>query len=390
MAATLVGALPHSLNPLSQSFPIPAPVATSPTFPISRQIHVPIDLSKFKTNSSVNLLSPKYDKSPPLGNVLKTPPDISVDLPKVPQRQQLLGIGTVVRADSPKHVELETQVSDLMDMLPSAPPKIPSVSLEPSGLVPGPTPISTVNNAKKIEDAKERANYRVKFSILRDAYPQMNIPEPEENQGIEEVKAMYQQYVKRIHIDSSVEQNKVYLLVLWLVIELVGAKYLNLPIIGYTASQEKYMNKYRMLLIELGERSYAASLGEAWPVEVRILTMAVINGVIFLLVQLVAKKLGGEANPEMASKLAGMVDEFLMKNKGTDVLRKANEATVDNPPPETTTNDTGVFGGIGNIISGIASAMSGQKGTAPAPAPQMRRPAPFGARRRGAAVTPEV
>lgn len=406
--ATLIGALPNNrVNPVSldvKSFHLPSAndlsvKGGSPNESPPRMVHIPVDLSKFKqqTQGTTTLLSPKYMKSPSLGSVLKTPADttetilnrsseiteeLTSDLPKVPQRQKLMGYSTVVQGDSPETVTLESRMNDLMNIIPPAQP-IRRVELETTLPAPSASPVTD-----RVEIAKRKADYRVKFSILRDAYPQMQIPEPTEDQSVEEIEAMYKMYVKRIHVDSSVEQNKVYLLVLWLVIELVGARYLKLPIIGYTKSQEKYMNKYRMLLIELGERSYASSLGDAWPVEVRLLAMALINGVIFLLVQMIAKKLGGDGNSTMASELSKMVNDFLTQNKGDDILRRAEEATADKPPPpQTTTDDSNPLGMLGSFLPAITSMLSGAGAlpaiNKPAEAPQLRKPTTFGARRKG-------
>lgn len=418
--STLVGALPNSFGPSFRATQVPVDVKSFHlpsandlsinASPFSeKMVHVPVDINRFKQYAQVApaaLLSPKYPRSPALGSVLKTPADntatslresgssyipdeITSDLPRVPQRQQLLGYGTVVQGDSPKAVSLESRMNDLMNILPPAKPVRKLATEQP--VLPDSSPEASPI-LDRVEIAKRKADYRVKFSILRDAYPQMDIPEPADDQSVEEIEAMYRQYVKRIHVDSSVEQNKTYLMVLWLVIELVGSRYLKLPIVGYTVSQEKYMNKYRMLLIELGERSYASNLGDAWPVEVRILAMALMNGVIFLAVQLIAKKLGGDGNSAMGEKLAKMVNDFLTQNKGDDVLRRAEEATSDMPPPPaTTTDDSNPFGMLGSFLPAITSMLGGGGGAAKTTeAPQMRRPTTFGARNRGVANTPEV
>jgi hypothetical protein len=93
------------------------------------------------------------------------------------------------------------------------------------------------------QEAKIRADYRVKFSILRDAYPKMNIPEPGSLVPIYLIELEYRQYIKKIHIDSSVEQNKLYLLIAWLIIEIGGSKLFGIPFSGYTENQFRYMNK---------------------------------------------------------------------------------------------------------------------------------------------------
>lgn len=238
---------------------------------------------------------------------------------------------------------------------------------------------------RKVAEAKSRANYRVKFGILREGYPKMEIPEPTEDQSLEEIEAMYREYVKRIHVDSSVEQNKVYLLILWLLIEVVGCRFLRLPFGGYTMNQFKYMNKYQMLLVELGERSYESTIGEGWPVEIRIGIMAIFNAVIFILVKMLADKVGSD----MAEQLRELIANFLTQNQGTEVLQRASQATADNPPPPAAPQEASPpLGGLGNLIAQLASTFAGGLGGQNAGAnqtqaqPQLRRPTTFASRRK--------
>jgi hypothetical protein len=84
---------------------------------------------------------------------------------------------------------------------------------------------------------------------------------------------------------------------MWLIIELACTK-LGLNIGGYTVSQMKAMNKYQRLLIELGENNYVTYTNEIkniqnkWPVEFRILFIALVNAVTFIIVKMLANHIG--------------------------------------------------------------------------------------------------
>jgi hypothetical protein len=429
---------------------------------------------EFATNTSIGLLSPTYAHSPtrstpPLGSVLKTPPDLTptrisgeqfpAETPHL-HRAYIndLGKGSFAPARSPA---ITKSINDFINSLPSITqpqfpvtqspiaqsqfpttqypidqPQFPTTQspivqssitqssitqsqfpvTQPLGSTPEITSpsfrkstppvkseIETIDQddmpkltqEKKIEDAKKKADYRVKFSILREAYPQMDIPEPKEDESIDEIEAGYKQYVKRIHVESSVEQNKIYLLILWLIIDVVGTRFFKLPFNGrYVKSQFKYMQKYQMLLIELGERSYVEGTGEGWPVEFRLLAMAVFHGVIFALVQMLASKLGGgnAANDKMADDFREVIDNFLTQNKGADVLRRAEQATSDHPPPPSATqNASPPLGDLGNMIGNFMPMLmnmfggggGGNDAAQPsAPKPQLKKPTTFGARHR--------
>jgi len=340
--------------------------------------------------------------SPALGSMLQTPRDTTPTQvePGVPRQ-------TYPPAITPDHVkkkeaspeqpnwhevsqdQAKTQstadaINNFLSQLPTAtppPPPPPKVTPPPAEALAD----SDLEELQKLKvyEAKMRADYRVKFSILREGYPQMQIPEPDEKQSIPEIEAMYKEYVKRIHIDSSVEQNKVYLLILWLLIEVVGCRLLRLPFNGYTLNQFKYMSKYQMLLIELGEKSYESTMGEGWPVEIRIGAMALFNGVIFILVQMLADKVG----TSMAEELRDLISNFLTQNRGSDVLRRAAEASADNPPPPPAPQEAEPpLGNLGNVIAQLASVFTGGLGNTgnkqQTEQPQLRRPTTFASRRK--------
>jgi len=357
-------------------------------------------LREFNTaNANIALLTPKYSNTPtqprltpPIGSVLQTPPDLTPtyvagESPKAYVND--LGAGSLAQEATPA---ISKPIYDFIQNLPSKP-----VVPEPAPSAPPPVTVqeeTPEEQKQSVYDAKIRADYRVKFGILREAYPNMNIPEPHDSASIEEIEAAYKQYVKRIHVESSVEQNKIYLLILWLLIDVVGTRFFKLPFHGrYVKSQFKYMHKYQMLLIELGERNYSEGGGEGWSVEFRLLAMAIFHGVIFALVQLLASKLGGAgaANEQMADQLRDVIDNFLTQNKGADVLRRAEQASSDQPaPPPVAENPAPPMGDLGALIGNFAPMLmnlfggggGGDAKTTAEEKPQMKRPTTFAARHR--------
>lgn len=227
-----------------------------------------------------------------------------------------------------------------------------------------------------VQDSKIRADYRVKFSILREAYPEMNIPDPDEKQTVPQIIESYKAYVKRIHIDSSVEQNNTYLIILWLLIEVVGCRFFKFPMQGYFKNQLKYMSKYNMLLIELGERSHS-SMGEGWPVEARLLLMSLFNALIFVLVKTLADKIS--LDDKYTEEISETVNDFLTKGGGKkkEILRMANEATADNPPvPQPATSEP--LGGFAPMLGNLLQMFGGVGGGGEEKSePQKKRPGRF-------------
>lgn len=310
-------------------------------------------LNHFNNNVSG---SPVYSKSPtPLGSILQTPPDYT------PSRY--MNPGRVTPVHNPP--EISKSIYDFVHLQHK-----------------------TIE--EKVDDAKKRADYRVKYGILRESYPDMNIPDPKDDESIEEIEAAYKQYVKRIHVESSVEQNKMYLLILWLIIDVAGTRLFRLPFNGkFIKSQFKYMKKYQMLLIELGERSYNENSNETGSVEMRLLMMAIFHGVIFVLIQLLSSKLGatGAGTEQMIDGIRDSIDNLLTQDKGADVLRRAEQATADMPIPEAVPdNPAPPMGGIGELLGNfmpmIMNFMGGNSAEeAATPPPQKKKPTTFAARR---------
>jgi hypothetical protein len=257
------------------------------------------------------------------------------------------------RVPSPVQAQIPHQSQTSQAWTPKISPQVPPNPQASEQIQRPPDPIPEVD---PVQDAKFRADYRVKFSILREAYPHMNIPDIEPQQSHEQIIAMYKEYVKKIHIDSSVESNSTYLIILWLLMEVVGTKFLGLPIQGYFQNQFKYMNKYNMLLIELGETSYVAGVGEGWPVEVRILTMALFNAIIFVVVKMLAGKIG----EEYGDKIGNIIDDYLTnnKNKGKDALKRAEEADSDHVPTSQP-KPAEPLGGLGPLLGSIMGMFTG-------------------------------
>lgn len=250
---------------------------------------------------------------------------------------------------------------------------------------PPPNPEAT----DPIQDEKVRADYRVKFSILREAYPSMEIPEPRNDQSIPQIMEAYKAYVKRIHIDSSVEQNSTYLVILWLIIEIVGSRFFKFPMQGYFKNQFKYMGKYQMLLIELGERSYGAGFGEGWPVEARLLLMALFNGVIFVMVKSLTDKMSLDS--KYTEEITEMINNYLTKGGDgkKETLRMAEEATSETEPipqPEPADPLSGFGGIIGNLLGMFGGSDESKSKAQPAKATK-KAPSTFGARTRKSAET---
>lgn len=219
---------------------------------------------------------------------------------------------------------------------------------------------------ENIDEATFRANYRVKFAILRKAYSDMDIPDFRDDQTPDEISSMYKQYVKRIYTESSVENNKVYLFILWVIIEVICCKWLGLPMAGYTVYQNKYMKRYSLLLIELGEKSQIGQAAESWPVEFRIISLALVNAILFLIVQYISTRfnMNGNVRDKFQKMVENLMNGDVLAN-ANETLKAANEATADDPDildQVKASGGNGSMDAIGNILKNFMGGNNGGGG----------------------------
>lgn len=128
-------------------------------------------------------------------------------------------------------------------------------------------------------ERNEHADLLFKFMVLRRKYPNVEIPEFTEHSDIGTMRRVYDHTIRRVSLDSSVENYKQYLTGGFMVMEWIATNMLGIDLSGFTQQQMK-ATKYDRLLIELGEKNYSTA-GSRFPVEVRLLFLIVFNAGLF-------------------------------------------------------------------------------------------------------------
>ena len=120
------------------------------------------------------------------------------------------------------------------------------------------------HNEQQDEDAKREILF--KFDLLRKSYPASSIPEYTVHTDLDQMEKSYNDCVRRLSLDSSVESYKTYLVYGFMGCEFVLGNFLGFDMQGFTQQQIISMHSYEKMLIELGEKSYVPA-GSKWPVE---------------------------------------------------------------------------------------------------------------------------
>lgn len=154
-------------------------------------------------------------------------------------------------------------------------------------------------NEQQEENAKRE--FLFKFDLLRKSYPSAIIPEYSIHTELQTMQKSYEDSVRRLSLDSSVENYKMYLVYGFMGCEFVFGNFLGFDMQGFTQQQITSMNSYEKLLIELGEKSFVPS-GSKWPVELRLLFMIIMNAAFFVISKMIMKKTG--------ANLMGMINSM--------------------------------------------------------------------------------
>lgn len=181
--------------------------------------------------------------------------------------------------------------------------------------------INQVNhNEQQEEDAKRELLF--KFDLLRKSYPASTIPEYTIHTEYQTMEKAYNDTVRRLSLDSSVESYKTYLVYGFMGCEFVFGNFLGFDMQGFTQQQIISMSSYEKLLIEIGEKSYVPE-GSKWPVELRLLFMIIMNAAFFVVSKMMMKKTG--------ANLMGMINNMNSSSKPANVPSGAQKRRMRGP-----------------------------------------------------------
>lgn len=148
-----------------------------------------------------------------------------------------------------------------------------------------------INNVSTVEQNQDdlKRELLFKFELLRRSYPKSTIPEYSVHTEYKVMLTSYEDCVRRLSLDSSVENYKQYLIYAFMFLEFVLGRFLKLDMEGFTQQQILSMSSYEKLLIELGEKTYVPE-GSKWSVEVRLLGLVIMNTAFFVISKIIAQK----------------------------------------------------------------------------------------------------
>lgn len=173
-----------------------------------------------------------------------------------------------------------------------SPPRLSD--LEHAGMLKTNRSIPNLEHLENIEEEDEEDKKRellFKFELLKKSYKNVNIPDFSIHSSLKKMNETYENQLRHLSLDSSVESYKNILVGGFMIFEFIFGVWLKFDMSGFTQQQILNMNQYERLLIELGQKSYVPD-GKQWPVEFRLVGLIVLNAIIFIISKLILKRTG--------------------------------------------------------------------------------------------------
>jgi hypothetical protein len=156
---------------------------------------------------------------------------------------------------------------------------------------------------------------------LKKSYKGIQVPDFSIHTDYMTLQKTYETTLRKVSLDNAIDTYKTYLIGGFMLVEFILGNWFNFDMQGFTQQQIVSMNSYERLLVELGEKSYVPS-GSKWPVEIRLLSLIIINAAFFIITRMIMKKTGanllGMMN-NMNSATSSQIQKPKTRMKGPDI-----------------------------------------------------------------------
>lgn len=201
-------------------------------------------------------------------------------------------------------------------------------------------------------DSEKNTFWLTKLQTLKMRFKDVTIPDGAKKLNWRELRKIYYMQLDRVSIGKNVDSYMLVLIVLFFITEWIVQNVFRVKMIkGFAVHSIVTMRRYHRLLIELGERDYS-SIGENWPVEVRLGCLVIVNAIIFVIAKVLYQHTGQDHS-----------DEFfkLYNNLGLQTEELGDVASPSGAGMTPAEGDAG-GGGIMSMLGNLAGLFGGNGG----------------------------
>lgn len=191
---------------------------------------------------------------------------------------------------------------------------------------------------------KLSSDLKAKFTVYQCNNPNIEVEIPSDDIPFDERQEIYNSYISNSIATMNAEEYKMYLIVVFAIIEYLCCNHFNLDIKGYTKLQWHTMNRYQKLLLELGQESVSTGPSTT-PPYLRVAGMALFQAVTFLIIKFLSKQIGEGMIVDKLHKLSGTMAEKMTSSEASG--RKDDDGFVEQ------TDDSGVGHLLGEAANGL-------------------------------------
>ena len=204
-----------------------------------------------------------------------------------------------------------------------------------------------------------RNDYVKKYSILQKYYPYMKIEDPKPEWSMNEIKSKFDTYVETLRIQHSIETNQMWLIIIWGVIQLVGVRWLGLPMDGCISFQLFFIKRYHHMLFELGKNSFTPNFIHAMPTPYKIIGFALFMAFVYVMIRLMIGDNGIEIGGQMINKAIDFFKSLFPNQNSDEGINLAMNANANSTVPEPMEPRTDNLNKPSNMMDGILNMFGG-------------------------------
>jgi hypothetical protein len=227
--------------------------------------------------------------------------------------------------------EYEKQKEDLLRDTRKLPPSLQEIEEGGAFEQRGVKNMDRVGPKDQDKEQKLR-EYIFKFKLLREAYKGEDIPTFTMSSDLDYVSKTYDNFIQNLNFNGKVGKYKQMLMYGFMGTELVLGNMMGFDMKGFTKQQVMEMGAYEVLLIELGEKNHLPK--SEWPVEMRLLSMIVMNAAFFIFSRMAFNSIGTDVMKGAQTAAAAVVAPIQPKKNAHMRGPTINLDNIPDPPSE--------------------------------------------------------